>query len=940
MDTPTTTPTDTSADPPAAAAAGAPIGPPAAGPPAPRRRRSAPRLATTLLAAALLLPLAPASASGAGATAAPAAGSGTDPGERDCALDSPDWTPAATAVPAPTDAYHPHLGNGYLGVRVPPAGSGYAEPGGATGWPLYTPRYDGAFVSGLYARGPANTGGRDAVAALPTWTGLEVTAGHHTYGTDGSGTSDYRQALSLRCGFLRTSLAWTAPDGRRTDLVYDVLTDRTSPHVGAVRLRITPHWDGTARITDRIDGRGARRITPSVDEVGGALAPDTMAVAFRTEEQEAPEAAGAKGREPTEGALVSTLRAPGRPRSATPARDLTATQSTTLDVRAGRTYEITKYVGVDTALTSRSPRESARAHAARAAERGWDDLFAAHTAAWRALWSADVETPADAQVQRWLRSTQYGLLTALRPGARNSVAPSGLSSDDYAGMVFWDAETWMFPGLLATRPALARPVVDYRDRTRPAAAANAVRTWVKGLFYPWTSARDGDLWAECQSWNPPHCLTQNHLQGDIALAVWQYHLATGDRAWLRAHGWPLLRGGAEYWASRATANPDGTYSVNEVAGPDEYSNGVDDGAYTNAVAATALRYAVDAAREVGDEAPALWTRIADGLRIPYDAQRKVFLQYDGYTGSRIKQADTVLLVYPLEWPMPRGAAAATLDYYVARTDPDGPAMTDSVYAIAAATTGEPGCAAYTFLERASRPFFRGPFALFSEARGNKAGADDPLSGSPAQDFLTGKGGFLQVFTHGLTGMRLRPDAVHLDPTLPPQLVDGDRGVTLRGLRWRGREYDVVIGPRETTVHLRSGAPLPVDSPRGRLTVTRDAPAVLTTRRPDLTPTSDLARCRPVTATDEEPGAYAVAAVDGNAATAWRPGAAGASLTVDLGRERPVRAVDVRATESHRVELSADGRHWEPFAPGGAARWVRVTLTGGSADAAVTEVVVE
>ncbi|MFD8939449.1 hypothetical protein ACFV0R_30095, partial [Streptomyces sp. NPDC059578] len=261
MDTPTTTPAD------------APLATPAAGPPgrppAHRRRRSAPRLATTLLAAALLLPLAPASASGAGAPTAP----GADPGERDCALDSPDWTPVATAVPAPTDAHHPHLGNGYLGVRVPPAGSGYAEPGGATGWPLYTPRYDGAFVSGLYARGPASTGGRDAVAALPTWTGLELTAGHHTYGTDASGTTDYRQTLSLRCGFLRTSLTWTAPDGRRTDLVYDVLTDRTSPHVGAVRLRITPHWDGTARITDRIDGRGAAPAPPPPPGGGGGRPP-------------------------------------------------------------------------------------------------------------------------------------------------------------------------------------------------------------------------------------------------------------------------------------------------------------------------------------------------------------------------------------------------------------------------------------------------------------------------------------------------------------------------------------------------------------------------------------------------------------------------------------------------------------------------------------------
>lgn len=376
-------------------------------------------------------------------------------------------------------------------------------------------------------------------------------------------------------------------------------------------------------------------------------------------------------------------------------------------------------------------------------------------------------------------------------------------------MVFWDAETWMYPGLLATRPELARPVVEYRYRTRETARANARKLGFRGLFYPWTSASSGDLWSECQSWNPPHCVTQNHLQGDVSLAVWQYYLATGNHEWLAGRGWPLLEGIADFWASRATANDDGSYSVKEVAGPDEYSNGVTDGVFTNAVAATALRNATRAAQLLGHTAPVEWKRVADGLRIPYDPARKLFLQYAGYNGSTIKQADTVLLIYPLEWPMEPGAAAATLDFYAAHTDPDGPAMTDSVHAIDAATIGEPGCATYTYLQRAVRPFTRGPYALFSEARGAKSGAQDPLSGFPAEDFLTGKGGFLQVFTHGLTGLRLREDGVRLDPMLPPQLGSG---VTLTGLRHRGRTYDLAIGPRTTTVRLTSGAPFTVHSP--------------------------------------------------------------------------------------------------------------------------------
>ncbi|WP_217230501.1 glycosyl hydrolase family 65 protein [Streptomyces anulatus] len=810
------------------------------------------------------------------------------------------WAPTSTRF-GEAAGYDPYTGNGYLGHRVPPAGAGYAATGEKTGWPLYTPRYDGAFVSGLYARDKAVSEGREVIAALPSWTNIDVGVGEETLGPDtpAGPISHYRQTVFLACGLVRTSLRWTTADGRATDLVYDVLADRSDIHTGAVRLRMTPRWSGAATVTGRLDDRGARRVTLREDGTFRTLGTGiegAVAQAMR------------RGSGVVESLRPTARTSPG----ATP-------------VRAGRTYTFEKYVGIDTALTSRAPAEDAREAAHRAARRGWDRVFAANEAAWREAWSADVLVPGDPELQGWLRSAQYGLLASTRRGSSDSIAPAGLTSDNYAGMVFWDAETWMFPGLLATRPELARSVVEYRYRTRDAARANAEKYGHRGLFYPWTSASRGRMDSECQSWDPPHCLTQNHLQGDVSLAVWQYYLATGDRDWLAARGWPLLRGIADFWQSRATANPDGSYSIKNVAGPDEYSNGVDDGVFTNAVAATALRNATRAARLLGQSPPAAWNQVADNLRIPYDAEKKVFLQYAGYNGSTIKQADTVLLTYPLEWPMEPGAAAATLDYYAARTDPDGPAMTDSVHAIDAAEIGEPGCSTYTYLQRSVRPFVRGPYELFSEARGEKSGAEDPLSGFPAEDFLTGKGGFLQVFTHGLTGLRLREDGVRLDPTLPPQLREG---VTLKGLRYRDATYEVGIGPRTTTVRLTSGTPFTVHTARGprRLSSTLELP----TRRPDLSPTADAARCRPVAATSEAPGLYAEAAVDGSPATSWSPEGAAGSLTVDLG-PRPLRitAVTPRWSDvppaSHTLETSLDGRFWRPFLAGDTARKVRVTV---------------
>ncbi|MFC7344831.1 glycosyl hydrolase family 65 protein [Saccharopolyspora griseoalba] len=819
----------------------------------------------------------------------------------------------------PAYTAHAFVGNGYLSQRVPPTGAGYAATGEETGFPLETPRYDGAFVAGLYGEGPSAQSDvpRHAIAAIPTWSSMTVRVGEHTFSpsTPPEQISNFRQSLNVQCGVLRTSLTWTTPEGKATDLVYEVLADRANPHVGAVRVQVAPRWSGQAEVTGAIEGAGARRMRATGGQVDG----DAVRVGFETD------GVGARG------TVAQTMTAPEEVRAAPEQRaeGLDAEQRFRFTAQRGRTYEFGKFVGVDTSVTTPDHAAAAVRAAWDAARRGWDRLHDSHAARWKRLWESDIRVPGRPDLQKTLRSSKYAILSSIREGQDFSVAPAGLSSDNYAGLIFWDTELWMYPSLLLQHPDIARSVVAYREKMLPAARENARSTGQLGAFYPWTSADSGDLEKDCHSWDPPHCLTQNHLQGDIALATWQYFQATGDRGWLREHGWPVLRGIAEYWAGRATPNPDGSYSINDVAGPDEYSNGVDDGAFTNAGASIALRNAAEAARVLGEPAPAEWKTIADRLRVPFDERSKVFQQYDGYAGQQIKQADAVLLQYPLEWPMSEEAAKNTLDHYAPRTDPDGPAMTDSAHAIDAAEIGEPGCTTNTYLERSIKPFAKEPFAQFSEARGERAGQD---AGAPTFNFLTGAGGYTQVFTHGLTGMRWRRDEVVLDPMLPPQLAGG---VELTGLEWQGRTFDVRIGEHRTTVTLREGEPFAVRSPEAEHVVSEASPLALKTRRPDLAPTDDLARCRAAEATSEEPGRYVEAAVDGSTATPWHLNGPSGAATVDLGAPKPISRVTPRWSEiaptSFRLLTSLDGEHFTevPAEPGDGhlARYVRVELTG-------------
>jgi trehalose/maltose hydrolase-like predicted phosphorylase len=801
------------------------------------------------------------------------------------------------------------IGNGYLAGRQPALGQGFARVPLKGGKLLATQ----SEVQGFYAKTTKKDEGLiERRAALPTWSTL-------TY-DDGSGAlipgrgrlRGYRQALDLRTGTLTTSFTWVSRAGRSTAVRYEVVTDRARPHAALVRLRITPRFSGRVSVTDLIEGRGAEHTAPA--GTGHAAAAARQWVDVRT--------LGL----PVRATVASVLDAPGgaATRAVTRRDRQTAAQRATLRVRSGRSYTFTKAVGVavstDAGAHAGRPTPHARALAAAAGEarRGYARARRGSDAAWARLWASDIQVEGDARLQGQVRSALFALLASVRDDTPWAPSPGGLSSDGYNGHVFWDSETWMYPSLLATAPALARQMLQYRVDRLGAARAYARVGGFSGARFPWESALSG---AE----ETPSCCNTGkyeiHVSADVALAMWQYWLASGDRSWLARRAWPVVAGIADYWVSRSHPNPDGTRSIDGVIGPDEYHEKVDDSIYTNVAARDTLRIARSIAGLTGHPAPGRWEQTAAALRIlPANPITNVQPEFQDYRGDTIKQADVALLAYPWENPQPDAVTQADLDYYVPRTDPDGPSMTDGIHALLSSQLNTPGCAAFTFTKRSVDPFMRGPYEQFSEARTGGAFT-----------FTTGAGGFLQEFLYGYSGMRWRGDRVHLDPSLPPQLT----GVTLRAVHWRGRTLRVRIARQSTTVQLLAGKALQLEAPGGSVTLPAGATARLPTRRPDEAPTDDVARCRPVTATPataEPPQA----AVDGTPTTSWLAEKPGTRVQVDLGApvalgsiaiaRPPVLAIATGKTDvdnhaktgptrsaSETVEVSADGGTWQTLA---------------------------
>jgi len=705
---------------------------------------------------------------------------------------APASDPFVMTATSSTSGYSPaYVGNGYVGTRIPAQGMGYVA---VSTVPTTT------IVAGVWQQAP----GQDVVSAapLPGWDELRFTEGGADYALSSGTVANWRQRVDMHTGAISTELDWTSPAGHTTHLAYDVFADRARAHVAAVRLRLTPSWSGSARVTDVLGSGASSDLLP----VSATANPGHQRVTL---------AVKTPGTNVTV-AFASRLGFTVKPLAMSPATAVRqASLAVDFAVQPGTTYEFSKTVGIATSQDSGDPLSTADSQSAAAASAGFAGLLSEDAAAWAALWQSDIVLPDDPAMQRRIRAAEFYLAESLRPGVDWGVSPVGLSSSGYNDHVFWDAETWMYPSLLLLHPDLAASVVHYRARTLDGARANARQTGYQGARFAWESANDGTeqtpTWAETRTY-------EQHITADVALAQWQYYLATGDRSWLANQAWPVLEGTADFWASRATPTAGGGYAINHIEGPDEHHFDVNNEVYSNVAAITDLRLATRAAALLGKPADPAWTRVADGLPVLLDPTTNVRPEFEGYAGDTIKQADVVMLTYPWEWAESPTIGRNDLDYYVPRTDPDGPAMTDSIHAIDALALGVPGCAAYQFTLRSVLPFVQPPYDQFTEAR----------NGQGTFTFLTGEGGFLQAFLYGWAGFRWRGDRIHLDPALPDQWAT--HGLTLRRLSYQGRNFTVSIGAKATTVTLDSGPSVLVEGPKKTATLPPGGSVTLPTRR--------------------------------------------------------------------------------------------------------------
>eukprot|EP01112_Ceratiomyxa_fruticulosa_P003259 TRINITY_DN13628_c0_g1_i1.p1 TRINITY_DN13628_c0_g1~~TRINITY_DN13628_c0_g1_i1.p1 ORF type:complete len:707 (-),score=130.46 TRINITY_DN13628_c0_g1_i1:33-2153(-) len=454
------------------------------------------------------------------------------------------------------------------------------------------------------------------------------------------------------------------------------------------------------------------------------------------------------------------------------------------------TSELNFYTIIRTSLDSYDPYFDAVEDYFNIMDSSPAQLLSSHVAAWQEIWESGIEIGGNLPLAQAVNSSLYYILSSIRNDWEYSLSPGGLASDGYNGHAFWDVETWMYPSLALLYQDLADIAITYRYNRIPGAEAKA-KSYDKGYegtMYPWESAFTGQ--EVCPSWSATGAI-EIHISGDISFALRQYWYLTQNQTWLENIGWPVIEGIATFYSSRVTFNSTTQqYDIVGVIPPDEYAVNVTNSYYTNVVAIYSIEFAIEVANILGyqNQIPSIWkTLVAPGaVALPFDEKLQIHLEYDGYNGSLIKQADIVLLAYPLMYPMNATVMKNDLVYYSNRTDSGGPAMTYGIHSIIWLQLG--------YIENANDLFnksyanIHAPFNVWMET---------PTGG--AVNFITGAGGFLQAVFAGYGGIRITPNGITGNPNLPK----GSSFLKLRGVEFLGSTIDISFDGKTISILLQN-----------------------------------------------------------------------------------------------------------------------------------------
>lgn len=709
------------------------------------------------------------------------------------------------------------LGNGYLGLR-----SATEE------------KYLGE-TRDLLVAGTFNRFSTEEVTELPNAadvTNIEIALNGVRFDLTQGTIQEYSRELNIQTGLLTRKVIWTSPKGDEFVLTFERMVSLKRLHTIAARVSITPEHDAAITFQSGIDGRvtcdgsqhfteGETRFydkkylqfTPKTIQSGITFVIDATHRFYVDEEEVQPKSD------------INILR-----------RRMFS--KFTLDIKAGQTVVLEKFSNV---YTSRDrelegyTHHQMQAYALKALQEdeaaGFDALLAESAACWKEkVWDRvpiTIDGPEFDQMA--IRFAQYHMqLMTPAHDNRMNIGAKGLSGEGYKGHTFWDTEIFLLPYFIFNMPEVARSLEEYRYLSLPGAHAKAEHNGYEGAQFPWESAwlDDGEVTPEYMGtdivtgqlikvWSG---FIEIHITADVAYGVWQYYMCTGDQDFMDKYGYELMLDCAKFWSSRLEPGEDGRLHINDVVGPDEYKEHVDDNAFTNYLVWWTIGKAIEYSGMLQKEKPELYAALDQklglaNLRVKWAEQReKIFLTqpnengvlpqdstyltlqdinlskykqqahvggiYKDYNQEQItkiqvsKQADVMVLFLLLEELFPHQVKLSSWDYYEPRCLHDS-SLSLSTHSVLACDIGDPELG-YEMFEKA---------CLIDLDNANPHSSD---AGIHAASY----GGLWQCVVWGFGGLRMLGGKLRISPNLPAAWKK-----LSYTLLWKGQKLNVTVTPR-------------------------------------------------------------------------------------------------------------------------------------------------
>jgi trehalose/maltose hydrolase-like predicted phosphorylase len=269
-----------------------------------------------------------------------------------------------------------------------------------------------------------------------------------------------------------------------------------------------------------------------------------------------------------------------------------------------------------------------------------------------------------------------------------------------------------------------------------AAEKGAALFGYRGAQFPWEAAP-----IHGEEVTPVFAATgwaEQHIVPDIALAFWQYQLATSDRTFLTDATWPVLRAVAEWIESRGVHTQRG-FEILNIMGPDEASNGLNNSAYVNLACRMVMKAAIRCAAALGIQPPASWQQIAATLYLPVSGAGFLTIAEDSSNDA----FGDIGFLWPFDVDLNPGVLQRTWDAH-RKMVPDVSEIAFAKAADAALTAAMGDRAEAARLFRGSwKPDWLEPFGMTREAAPQTHGC-----------FLTNCGSLLRTAMFGFTGLRI------------------------------------------------------------------------------------------------------------------------------------------------------------------------------------------